>query len=378
MAGPLAGLRLIELASLGAAPFCGMVLADLGAEVIKVDRVSGEDPPISPRYDLLARNKKSIAVDLKTPAGVEVALRLVETAEAIIEGFRPGVTERLGLGPAQCLARNPALVYGRMTGWGQTGRYAHMAGHDIDYTALSGVLAAVGTKERPLPPLNLVGDFGGGGMLLALGMLAAVLEARESKEGQVVDAAMVDGSALLMTLQHGLAGAGSWEDRREHNLLDGGAPFYTTYQTADGGHMAVGAIEPQFFSDLLDGLGITPGELPHQHDRVGWPRIREVLAARFRERTREEWTRVFEGSDACVAPVLTMAEATRHPHNQERQTFVEINGVHQPGPAPRFSRTPAENPSAPVTVGADTDTILETAGFGRAEISRLRRAGTVA
>lgn len=378
MPGPLSGLRVVELSSLGAAPFCGMVLADLGAEVIKVDRVEAEALPIPPRYDLLARGKRSIAVDLKDPAGVEVVLRLVGTAEALIEGFRPGVTERLGVGSAQCLALNPALVYGRMTGWGQGGPYSHMAGHDIDYIALNGVLAAVGTEERPIPPLNLVGDFGGGGMLLVLGVLAALLEARDSGQGQVVDAAMVDGSALLMTLHHGLAGAGAWEESREHNLLDGGAPFYATYRTADGGHMAVGAIEPQFFAALLAGLDIPPEEMPDQHDRAGWPRMREVLANRFGERTREEWARVFEDTDACVAPVLTMSEASQHPHNQERKTLVRVDGVLQPAPAPRFSRTPTETPTPPVTVGADTDTILATAGFGRAEISRLRKAGIVA
>lgn len=379
MAGPLHGMKVVELAGLGAAPFCGMVLADLGADVIRVSRV-GDDiagPASVVGPDQLDRGKRSIGVDLKRDDGVEVVLRMAAGAEALIEGFRPGVTERLGLGPAECLAHNRALVYGRMTGWGQTGPYASMAGHDINYIALAGVLHAVGPEERPIPPLNLVGDFGGGGMLLALGVVSAVLHARETGVGQVVDASMVEGAALLMTSHHGLMAEGWWTELRESNLLDGAAPFYTTYQTADGGHVAVGALEPRFFATLLDGLGVSSDEIPDQYDRDGWPQIRATLAARFRERTRDEWARHFEGSDACVAPVLSMAEAPFHRHNRERGTFIEVNGVTQPAPAPRFSGTPSDLTAPPRTVGADTDLVLGSLGYKPEEISKLRATGAV-
>ena len=379
MPGPLHGLVITELAGLGPAPFCGMVLADLGAEVIRVDRVGGNSVPIgNDGGDLINRGKKSIAVDLKSPEGVEVVLRTMARSDALIEGFRPGVAERLGIGPAPGLARNPALVYGRVTGWGQDGPMASMAGHDIDYIALSGALHAIGPADRPVPPLNLVGDFGGGGMVLAVGVLAAVIHARASGRGQVVDVSMVDGSALLMTSHHGYLSDGWWSAERESNLLDGAAPFYTIYATSDGGHVAVGALEPQFFAALLEGLGVSPGEVGPQNDREGWPAMRQVFADRFATRTRDEWGDLFSGTDACVAPVLSMTEAPGHEHNLVRGTFVEVDGVVQPGPAPRFSVTPAEIAGPPVAPGTDTDEVAAAAGFSPAEIGKLRETGAIA
>lgn len=380
MGGPLSGIRVVEIAGLGPGPFCGMLLADLGADVIRVDRpVSTAGWLIgSANHDLMNRGKRTIAVDLKADGAVDIVLELVSSSEALIEGYRPGVTERLGIGPADCLARNPALVYGRMTGWGREGPYAEMAGHDIDYIALSGALGSIGVPERPVPPLNLVGDFGGGGMLLALGVVAAMLNARETGEGQVVDAAMVDGSALLTISHHGYMADGWWQPTRESNLLDGGAPFYTTYETSDGAHMAVGALEPQFFAELLELLDLDAGSLPAQMDRSGWPRLRQALADRFIERTREEWTSHFEGTDACVAPVLSLDEAPRHKHNRARATFVEVDGVTQPAPAPRFSATPSSTPTQPSPAGADTDRVLTELGFSEEEIGTLRESGAVA
>jgi alpha-methylacyl-CoA racemase len=356
-----------------------MVLADMGAEVIKVDRIGGQAVPIgSVDNDVLNRGKKSIAVNLKDPGGIEIVLRTVARSDALIEGFRPGVAERLGVGPAECLARNPALVYGRMTGWGQTGPMATMAGHDIDYIALSGALGSIGTADRPVPPLNLVGDFGGGGMLLALGVLAAVIHARASGEGQVVDAAMVEGSALLMASHHGYLADGWWRAERESNLLDGAAPFYTTYRTADGGHVAVGALEPQFFTALLAGLDLQPEEVGPQNHRQGWPEMRRIFAGRFAQRSRDEWAAHFEGTDACVAPVLSIAEAPQHPHNRRRGTFVEIDGVTQPGLAPRFSVTPGRVARPPTAPGTDTDEVAAAAGFSREQIGKLRESGAIA
>jgi alpha-methylacyl-CoA racemase len=380
MPGPLEGVVVTELAGLGPAPFCGMVLADLGAEVVKVDRIGGHLLPIGSagESDVLNRGKLSIAVDLKSPAGVEVVLRTVARSDALIEGYRPGVAERLGIGPGDCLARRPSLVYGRMTGWGQSGPMAEMAGHDIDYVALSGALHSIGPAERPVPPLNLVGDFGGGGMLLALGVLAAMHHARVTGEGQVVDAAMVDGTALLMASHHGYVADGWWLPERESNLLDGAAPFYTTYETADGGHMAVGALEPQFFAALLDGLGVDPEAVGAQNDRARWAEMRATFAARFSTRTREEWADHFAGSDACVAPVLSMVEAPHHPPLQERGTFVTVAGVVQPAPAPRFSTTPAHIGGPPPLVGADTDALAAAAGFSPDEIGKLRESGAIA
>ncbi len=380
MTGPLQGMRVVEIAALGPAPFCGMVLADLGAEVVRVDRadaVTGGHTS-STRNDLMGRGKRSIGVDLKHQHGMGVVLHLVEGADALIEGFRPGVTERLGIGPAPCLARNPALVYGRMTGWGQDGPLSGRAGHDIDYIALSGALAAIGPEPRPLPPLNLVGDFGGGGMFLAVGLLAAVLHARETGEGQVVDAAMIDGSALLTTAMHGHIAEGWWTARREANLLDGGAPFYAVYETADGEHMAVGALEPQFFGALLEGLEIDPESLPAQSDKEGWPTIKAALASKFASQSRDEWAERFAEIDACVAPVLDTTAASEHPHNKAREVFIEVDGVPQPAPGPRFSATPASRPSGPGYPGRDTDLVLESLGYSETEISMLRRVGAVA
>jgi len=372
--GPLEGLTVIEIASLGPGPFCAMVLADLGAQVIRVDRREGMAAlPLA--MDPLNRGRRSIVLDLKRPEAREVVLRLVERADVLQEGFRPGVAERLGIGPDVCLGRNPRLVYARLTGWGQDGPLAARAGHDIDYIGLVGALHPIGRAGGPpVPPLNLLGDFGGGGMLAALGVLAALWERQRSGRGQVVDAAMVDGSALLTAMFHGMRAAGLWNDERGTNLLDTGAPFYDCYETADGKHVAVGALEPQFFMGLLMGLGIDPGSLPLQFDPSGWPVLRERLAAAFRTRTRDEWDQVFSGVDACVAPVLTMEEAARHPHNVERGTFVEVGGLTQPAPAPRFGRTPAAVPSPPAAAGEHTDEILAECGFTPEEVAALRAA----
>ncbi len=378
MAGPLEGTVVTELAGIGPAPFAGMVLADLGARVVRIDRPPGSVPPVgSGRHDLMARGRESISVDLKSPEGVEIALRCVSQSDALIEGLRPGVTERLGVGPAQCLARNPALVYGRMTGWGQDGPMAGMAGHDIDYIAVSGALHPVGPAAAPTPPLNLVGDYGGGGMLLVVGVLAALLHARSSGQGQVVDAAMVDGSALLTTSHHALMAEGWWVPRRESNILDGAAPFYSVYATADGGHVAVGALEPQFFAALLDGLGLTAADVGDQADVGAWPAMRARFAEVFSKRTRDEWARHFEGTDACVAPVLSLTEAPGHPHNEARGTFVTIDGIAQPGPAPRFDATPGSPGRPPSRPGADTDAILEGLGYSEGEIGKLHDSGVV-
>ena len=374
--GPLAGVRVVEVAGIGPAPFCAMLLADLGAEVLRVERPAAEAAPGLAAAPLLARGRRSVALDLKHPDGAEAVRRLAGGAHALLEGFRPGVAERLGIGPAECLARNPALVYGRMTGWGQQGPLAHAAGHDIAYIALAGALHPIGRAGGPpVPPLNLVGDFGGGGMLLALGVVAALLEARGSGRGQVVDAAIVDGAALLTTMVHELAAAGLWSQERGVNLLDSGAPFYDVYETADGAYMAVGALEPRFYAELLRGLGLDERTLPAQHDRARWPELREQLAARFRSRTRAQWCQVFDGGDACVAPVLTPAEAPTHPHNRERGTFVPVGGVLQPAPAPRFSRTPCDPPTPPPPPGGDA--ALAAWGFSAEEVAGLRAAGAL-
>ena len=380
MPGPLTGVVVVELAGLGPAPFCGMVLADMGARVVRFDRIGGGAEPIgSPSHDLHNRGKWSIAVDLKNPDGLAIVLRQVENADILIEGFRPGVAERLGVGPEVCFDLNPALVYGRMTGWGQTGSMAARAGHDINYIALSGALHAIGPAEKPIPPLNLVGDFGGGGMLLAVGVLAALTHARSTGVGQVVDAAMTDGSALLMASHHGFAADGWWDSSsREVNLLDGGAPFYSVYETSDGNHMAVGALEPQFFAALLDRLGFEPDDFPAQIERDRWEEMRDLFAGRFREKTRDEWTAVFQGSDACVAPVLSMEEAQQHPHNRERGTFVQIDGVAQPGPAPRFDNTSSQVRRSPALPGEHTDQVLADLGFSPSQVGKLKGSGAVA
>ncbi|MCW2865401.1 MAG: Alpha-methylacyl-CoA racemase [Actinoallomurus sp.] len=375
--GPLHGVRVIEIASLAPAPFGCMVLSDLGADVLRVDRpasVGGEAV-----MDPLGRGRHSIGLNLKDPAGVDVLLRLVETADVLVEGFRPGVTERLGFGPDVCLERNPGLIYGRMTGWGQDGPMARMAGHDINYIAIAGALDPVGRAgERPVPPLNLVGDFGGGGMLLAVGILAALYERSQSGRGQVIDAAMIDGAALLTSFIHGMRGQGLWQDARGTNLLDSGAPFYDTYETADGLYMSVGALEPQFYAALLHGLGLADEDLPGQLDRDRWPETRARFTEVFKGRTREEWTEIFEGTDACVAPVLGLGEAPAHPHITARSGFMDVGGLTQPAPAPRFSRTPAETPAPPVRAGEHTDRALTDLGLSREEIAELRRCGAIA
>jgi alpha-methylacyl-CoA racemase len=377
VAGPLDGVKVIEIAGIGPGPFCAMLLADMGAEVVRVDRHPDRDPAGWPR--LMARGRRSVLVDLKHEQGAEVVLRLVEFADAMLEGFRPGVAERLGIGPEECLARNPRLVYGRMTGWGQDGPLRHAAGHDIDYIALAGALFPIGVAGGPpVPPLNLIGDFGGGGLLLAFGIACGLIEARRSGRGQVVDAAIVDGAALLTTIVHELAGASLWEERRGANLLDGGAPFYGVYETSDGEHVAVGALEPRFYAELLGGLGLDPAELPAQGDRDRWPELRDRLAAAFRTRTRAEWAEVFEGSDACVMPVLRPSEATVHPHNQDRGTFVAVGDVPQPAPAPRFSRTPPATPEPAPRPGAHTHEVLASSGFDPEEIASLRASGAIA
>ena len=376
--GPLEGIRVVEIGSLGPGPFCAMVLADLGATVVRVDRASGVAGGRALPEPLL-RGRRSIGIDLKRPDGVEAVLRIAATCDVLIEGFRPGVAERLGIGPDVCAGRNPRLVYGRMTGWGQDGPLAERAGHDIDYLALSGALHPIGSRGGdPVPPLNLVADFGGGGMLLAVGVLAALVERERSGRGQVIDAAMIEGVALLTTMFHEMRSWGIWTDERGANLLDGGAPFYGVYRTADGGHLAVGAIEPQFYAELLDRIGLDPGDLPHQMDRERWPEVRERLAAVFLTRDREEWEEVFAGSDACVAPVLSLGEAPGHPHLAARGAFVEVAGVLQPGPAPRFGRTAAEPPGPPPRPGEHTDPILAEAGYSGPEIAALRESGAVA
>ena len=380
--GPLAGLRIIELAGIGPGPFCGMLLSDLGAEIIRVDRAvwAREADRSQPPWDLLNRGRRSIAVDIKKPAGLATVLRLTDTADAIFEGFRPGVCERLGIGPDVCLQRNPRLVYGRMTGWGQEGPYEQMAGHDINYIALSGALDTIGRKgQPPTPPLNLVGDFGGGGLLLAFGMLAALLEAQRTGQGQVVDAAMVDGAAILMTMFYGMHAAGRWHPERGTNRLDTGSHFYDVYQTADDKYVSVGSMEPQFYAELvrLTGLG-EDNSLPDQLDEQHWPAMKERLAAIFRSKTRAQWQEIMEGSDSCFAPVLSLEEAPNHPHARHRQAFVEVGGVTQPSAAPRFSRTPGAVQGPPVHPGEHTDEILRAAGCTDAEISALREDGAVA
>jgi alpha-methylacyl-CoA racemase len=378
MTGPLDGVKVVEIASLAPGPFGCMILADLGADVLRVDRPDRNGRQALPPADPLARGKRSIRLDLKNAAGVEVLLRLAGRADVLVEAFRPGVAERLGFGPDVCAARNPRLVYARMTGWGQDGPLASTAGHDIDYIAVAGTLEPIGRAgERPVPPLNLVGDFGGGGMLLAVGVLAALLERERSGLGQVVDAAMVDGSALLAAFLHGLRAAGAWQDERGTNVLDGGAPFYDTYATADGRHMAVGALEPQFYAELLGRLGLAAAGLPEQYDRSGWPAMRAAFSEAFASRTQAEWVAVFDGSDACVAPVVSPAEAPTHPHNAARGTFIDVGGVIQPGPAPRFSRSARSRPGPPPRPGAHTDGVLTELGYSPADISDLRTRDAV-
>ncbi|MCQ4208077.1 CaiB/BaiF CoA transferase family protein [Streptomyces longispororuber] len=378
-AGPLAGVRVVELGGLGPGPFCGMLLADLGAEVIRVDR-PGEAGQAT-RHPVIHRGRTSIAVDLKHPEGADAVRKLIAGADAVIEGFRPGAVERLGIGPDVCLAANPALVYGRMTGWGQDGPLAQEPGHDINYIALAGALHAIGPADGdPVPPVNLVGDFGGGGMLLALGLVSALLHARTSGEGQVVDAAMTDGTGLLLAMTYGFLAQGAWEDRPGVNLLDGGAPFYAVYRCADGGHVAVGAIEPQFYAALLDVLGLRDDErFARQRERAAWPAMKSALTALFATRTRDEWARAFDGKGACVTPVLSLTEAAAHPHNAARGSHRRgPHGGQEPAPAPRFSATPAGDPAPAPVIGAHTgDVLTAVAGLTHDDIDRLREKGIV-
>jgi alpha-methylacyl-CoA racemase len=382
MSGPLHGFRIVELAGIGPGPFAGMLLADMGADVVRVDRPEGAgSEPDRARFDALARGRRSVAVDLKHPEGPEVVLRLAEQADALIEGFRPGVTERLGVGPDDCLARNPRLVYGRMTGWGQSGPLAQTAGRDVNYVALSGTLAMIGRRdEPPVPPLTLLGDFGGGGMLLAFGVACALLEVGRSGRGQVVDASMLDGAALLATMFHGMRASGEWSDARGTNLLDTGAHFYEVYETSDGRYISFGALDAASYELMVRLTGLADdggGPLPDPGDRSAWPSMKARLAARVRTRTRDEWCRLLDGTEACFAPVLEPGEAPDHPHNQERRTFVEIEGVVQAAPAPRFSRTSPGPPSPPARVGQHSESALASWGFSSSEIAGLRRSRAV-
>ncbi|HVH04529.1 MAG TPA: CaiB/BaiF CoA-transferase family protein [Myxococcota bacterium] len=379
--GPLQGIRILEIAGIGPGPFAAMMLADMGADVLRIDRAQNVNPspPAEPNFDILNRGRRSIGIDLKNEQGVETVLKLVEKADVLIEGFRPGVMERLGLGPDVCLARNPRLVFGRMTGWGQEGPMAQAAGHDINYIALAGVLHHLGRDgEKPLPPLNLVGDFGGGGMLLAFGVACALAERARSGQGQVVDAAMVDGAAVLMTMMHTFRHAGMFSDERGTNLLDTGAHFYETYETKDGKHVALGSIEPQFYAELIKRSGLAGQDLPRQMDRTQWPAMKERFTALFKTKTRAEWCELMEGTDVCFAPVLTMGEAYTHPHNVHRSTFVDVAGKLQPAPAPRFSRTPPQIQRPPAHPGQHTDEALRDWGFTDGDVRKLRDSKAIA
>jgi alpha-methylacyl-CoA racemase len=378
--GPLHGFKIIEFAGIGPGPFCAMLFADMGAEIIRIDRI-GADPPTDDRerHNVTARGRRSVSLDLKNPRAVDVVIRMCRQVDGLIEGFRPGVMERLGLGPSECMRENPRLVYGRMTGWGQTGPLAHVAGHDINYLALSGSLYMFGrANERPSPPLNLVADMGGGGMLLAFGMLCALLERERSGQGQVIDAAMVEGSALLATSIYARRASGLWRDQRGSNLLDTGAPFYEVYETKDGGLMAVGALEPQFYAALLRGMALDPQDLPAQMDRARWPELKQRFAAVFESKTRAEWARIFDGTDACAFPVLAPVEAAEHEHNRARASFRETGGVLHPAPAPRFSRTSPEKPCNPPRSGEHSQAVLADFGFNPDEIAALRLAKALA
>ncbi len=378
MSGPLAGVKVVELTGLAPAPFGCMILADLGAEVIRVDRGGSGGGGLMAPSGVLDRSRQSIALDLKTEGGKEVLRRLAETADVFVEGNRPGVTERLGIGPDDLLALNPRLIYARMTGWGQDGPLAPRAGHDINYIALSGALEPIGTAgQKPVPPLNLLGDFGGGGLLMAMGVLAALHERSVSGQGQVVDASMVDGSALITAFIHGMHAAGLWQAERGQNIFDGTAAFYDTYECSDGKYVAVGCVEPHFYAEMIDKLGLTDADLPHQFDFDAVDKLKAHLADVFSGRTRDEWAEIFADSDGCVTPVLSPFEAHEHPHNAERETFVEVGGIRQPAPAPRFSRTPADTPAVPPRPGADTDQILAGIGYGADDVARLRADGAV-
>lgn len=380
--GPLSGIRIVEFAGIGPGPFCGMMLADHGAEVIRIDRASGSrggSQPVTSK-DVLARGRKSIAINLKTAEGVALARKLAASADGIIEGFRPGVMERLGLGPEELLKDNPKLVYGRMTGWGQTGPYAPWAGHDINYIALAGALAHYGRAGgKPTPPINMVGDFGGGGMMLAYGMVAALLNVARGGEGQVIDCAMTDGTAVLMSMMHGMKNMGVWSEDLGVNMLDTGAHFYDTYETADGKFISIGSIEPQFYAELRKIAGLEEDtQFDAQHDRRQWGEMKDKLTALFKSKTQAEWNALMEHTDVCYSPVLTMSEAAQHPHNVARGTFIEVGGDTQPAPAPRYSGTANAVPAPAPLPGDDTDSILGSLGIDENEAAALREAGTVA
>ena len=372
--GPLSGLKIVEFAGIGPGPFCGMLLSDLGADVVRVDRKgAGRSNPA----DVTSRGRRSVALDLKSPDAIEAVLKLLESADGLIEGFRPGVMERLGLGPDVALKRNPKLVFGRMTGWGQFGPYAKAAGHDMNYIAITGALHAIGTTDKPVPPLNLVGDFGGGALYLAFGLMAGIIHARETGEGQVIDCAMSDGAASLMAMFYGFKGAGIWKDERRSNLLDGGAHFYDTYQCADGKWISIGSIEPQFYALLLEKTGITDPQFANQMSRDEWPELKAKLAAVLAKKTQAEWCAIMDATDICFAPVLTLDEAPSHPHNTARETFVTVEGVVQPAPAPRFSATPGVIQGPPPKIGAHNDEALGQWGFSAGEIDALKASGAL-
>ncbi|WP_372780756.1 CaiB/BaiF CoA transferase family protein [Litorivivens sp.] len=376
MSGPLTGIRIIEMAGIGPGPFAGMLLADMGADVIRIDRAAGAATP----SDISARGKRSIALDLKKPEAIDLALTLIAGADALFEGFRPGVMEKLGLGPEICLERNPKLVYGRMTGWGQEGPLSHSAGHDINYIAVTGALAAIGRKAGgPVPPLNLVGDYGGGSLYLIMGLLAALLEARTSGKGQVVDAAITDGVISLMAPTQAYMAGGTWSLEREDNWLDGGSHFYDTYQCADGKYISIGAIEPQFYALLAEKLELDLGQGGYSHlfEKDQWPLLKQRIADKVKTKTRDQWCGIMEGTDVCFAPVLDANEAVLYPHNQARKNYVEIDGVTQSAPAPRFSRTPSSIQRGPCAAGADADSILAEAGLGRGDIESYKQAGAI-
>ncbi len=381
MAGPLTGYRILEIAGIGPGPFAAMMLADQGAEVIRIDRAQGSlgGVPGSAAKDVLNRSRRSIAVDLKQPDGIALVLELARQADGLIEGFRPGVMERLGLGPDVCAATNPKLVYGRMTGWGQDGPMAKVAGHDINYIALAGALHSYGRAgEKPTPPINMVGDFGGGGMLMAFGMVCALLEAQKSGKGQVIDAAMIDGSALLMTMIWAFKAMGIWQDERGVNMLDTGAHFYDTYETSDGKYIALGAIEPQFYAEFLQRAGLADDpDFNNQMLMPEWPRLKTKLTAHFKTKTRADWCALLEGSDACFAPVLSMAEAPGHPHIAARKTLIDLNGIIQPAPAPRYSRTVNDTPGVPPEPGAHSAEVLADWGFAAERIEALKAAAVI-
>ena len=376
--GPLNGIKIIEIKGIGPGPYAGQIFADLGAEVIVVERASKPNSIAPPSaLDVNSRGKKSIALDLRNPDGLEALLKLVESVDVLFEGNRPGVAEKLGFGPEVCVDRNPKLIYGRMTGWGQEGTLAHSAGHDYNYISLSGIAAAIGTKDKPMPPLNLIGDYAGGSMFLVTGILAALIERQQSGKGQVIDAAITDGSAHMMSIFHTMDKLGGFRVRRESNLLDGGVPFYGAYQTLDEKFVSVAPIEPQFFAEMLAKAGLPENFAKDQHNPKKWYEIKQALTEKFRSKTRDEWAKIFEGSDACVTGIYDIHEAPNHPHNESRGTYLNVNDTLQPAPAPRFSRSNCDVPASPSSEGADTSDVLTDFGFSEKEIGALEQAGAL-